>query len=101
MLRFILLSIYKSNVVAMNRKKEERITAYLAKIPPAISGQNGHTQTFHVARILVHGFGLSDLDAMAFLERYSARCVPPWSRRELKHKLASARKSGPGKMQRL
>src|SRR5213593_387696 len=36
----------------------ERAHRYLAKCPPAITGNGGHNATFHVAAALVHGFGL-------------------------------------------
>jgi hypothetical protein len=68
----------------------ERIERYIAACPPAITGQNGHDQTFRVACILVQGFDLSPDDAFTFLARYSERCEPPWSERELRHKLADA-----------
>ena len=35
----------------------ERARRYIAKCLPAISGQGGHDATFHVACVLVHGFG--------------------------------------------
>jgi hypothetical protein len=69
---------------------EDRIRRYLAKIPAAVSGQNGHTQTFWVARALVHGFALSEEQALPFLREYNRRCEPPWNQEELKHKLKSA-----------
>jgi hypothetical protein len=67
-----------------------RARAYIDKMPPAVSGQHGHDATFRVAISLVHGFGLSESDAMTIMEEYSARCSPPWSRKELEHKLSSA-----------
>jgi hypothetical protein len=85
----------------MTSKLERRISSYLAKIPPAVSGHGGHIQTYYVARILVHGFGLSDTDAMTFMYEYNARCAPPWREKELRHKLQSARKFGAGDMKRL
>src|SRR5437870_1808878 len=33
----------------------KRIRAYLAKVPGAVAGQDGHDSTFHVACILTHG----------------------------------------------
>ena len=70
----------------------ERAKAYVAKIPGAISGQGGHDDTFVVAIKLIHGFQLSDKQAMTIFKEYGARCKPPWSLKELEHKLASARK---------
>jgi hypothetical protein len=68
----------------------ERIERYIDACPPAISGQTGHNQTFRVACILVQGFDLSPEDAFTFLSRYNQRCEPPWTERELVHKLADA-----------
>ncbi len=68
----------------------DRARQYLAKIPGAVSGQGGHNQTFSVACALVNGFALSEYDAYALLSEYNQRCAPPWSERELKHKIASA-----------
>jgi len=70
-----------------------RARAYLRQIPSAVSGQNGHNQTFHVAMILVEGFGLSISDARILMTEYSSRCEPPWSDREIDHKLADAAKA--------
>ena len=85
----------------MNFHLAKRIRAYLDKIPEAVSGSNGHTQTFHVAKILIHGFGLSESEALPFMQEYSQRCSPPWTTRDLKHKLADARKAGAGTIKRL
>jgi len=71
----------------------ERARRYLAKYPPAISGQSGHDRTFHVAALLVNGFGLCDGDALALLQNWNLGCQPPWSERELRHKLDSALKA--------
>jgi hypothetical protein len=67
-----------------------RARAYVDKMPPAVAGQHGHTATFKVAVALVHGFGLSESDAMPIMEEYSSRCSPPWKREELEHKVRSA-----------
>jgi hypothetical protein len=70
--------------------------AYVAKRPPAISGAGGHDQTYAVACALVK-FGLSVADAWNLLLEYNARCVPPWTERELQHKLQdSFRHARPG-----
>jgi hypothetical protein len=85
----------------MTNKLAKRITAYLATIDPAVSGNGGHIQTFHVAKVLIHGFGLSESAAWPFMKNYSERCSPPWTDKELRHKLASAKKSPPGNIKRL
>lgn len=68
----------------------ERSRKYVATMPPAISEQGGHNQTFHVACVLVLGFGLPREAALQVLREYNERCVPPWSERELAHKVDSA-----------
>ena len=72
----------------------ERAIAYLAACPPALSGQGGHNQTFAVTQALVHGFCLEPEAAMRLLqEHYNPRCEPPWSEKELWHKVDSAVKN--------
>ncbi len=72
-----------------------RARQYLARIPPAISGSGGHSQTLLAAEHLVRGFELSDEVALMLLtEDYNPRCEPPWSERELTHKVKEARERG-------
>ena len=68
----------------------ERAAAYVATMPPAISGQGGHQATFAVASALIHGFALYEEQAWPILCGYNAKCSPPWSEAELRHKLADA-----------
>jgi hypothetical protein len=67
-----------------------RAEAYVAKMPPAVSGQGGHNQTFAVACCLVRDFGLSVTEARPVLQVYNQRCEPPWEPWELDHKLDDA-----------
>jgi hypothetical protein len=67
-----------------------RARRYIAKSPPAISGQGGHNATFHIAALLVHGFGLGDDAALPLLREFNQRCLPPWSEPDLVHKIKSA-----------
>jgi hypothetical protein len=69
---------------------DTRICAYVGAMPAAISGSGGHVATLKVANALVLGFGLSIDDAWPYLSQYNERCEPPWSPRELAHKLAEA-----------
>jgi hypothetical protein len=64
--------------------------AYLDRLPPAISGAGGHGATFYAACCLVR-LGMSDADSMACLGHYNLRCQPPWTEKELAHKLKDAR----------
>jgi len=70
---------------------ERRAAAYLDAMPPAISGQGGHGRTYAAATAMVHGFGLSPEAALDLLRgRYNPRCQPPWSEKELQHKVDDA-----------
>jgi hypothetical protein len=66
---------------------------WTAKQPAAVQGENGSGQTFAVACGLVRDWGLSVEEARPILEEYSERCDPPWSAKELDHKLADAEKA--------
>lgn len=70
----------------------KRATKYLEKIPPAIAGQRGHDRTFQAACVLVLGFGLPNSDALALLSQWNQSCDPPWTQKELEHKVADAAK---------
>jgi hypothetical protein len=67
-----------------------RARRYIAKCELAVSGQRGHDATFYVACLLVHGFALSEADALMLLREWNRSCVPPWSEAELIHKIRSA-----------
>lgn len=69
-------------------------SSYVSKIPPAVSGQHGHDQTFKVASILVDGFALSVSDALPIFQSWNATCQPPWSDADLERKLIEAEKRG-------
>ena len=68
----------------------QRAALWLSKVPPAVSGQSGHSTTSTAAVGLVHGFQLSEGDALALLSAWNQSCQPPWSDRELIHKLREA-----------
>ena len=75
-----------------NRLK--RASAYLARISGGASGEGGHQQTWNAALAVVRGFDLSEPEAFDLLWReYNPRCDPPWSERELKHKVTDAARS--------
>jgi hypothetical protein len=67
-----------------------RIAAYLSRIPCAVSGNGGHSQTLWAATSLVNGWGLSIEEAKPYLQSYNQRCEPPWTDKELNHKLSEA-----------
>ena len=70
----------------------ERAKKYLAKMPPAVSGQDGHGRTFRAACVLILGFDLSEADAMTLMQQFNATCQPPWTEKELAHKVRCAAK---------
>jgi hypothetical protein len=72
----------------------DRARRYIAAIPPAMSGQHGDLATFQVCCRLVRGFALTDGEALTAIQEWNASCRPPWTERELRSKLASARRSG-------
>lgn len=71
---------------------DERITRYIAKCPPAVSGSDGSGATFKVACALVNGFALDADAAFRWMVVYNATCMPPWKPRELRHKVEDAEK---------
>jgi len=73
----------------------DRARAYIERIPGAISGADGHNQTFFVSCKLVE-FGLPPNEVWTLLLEYNRRCVPVWSESDLKHKMNDAfRNSAP------
>jgi hypothetical protein len=72
---------------------ERRVIAYLATIEPSVSGQKGSDKTFGAACRVGPGFDLTEDEAYRLIDaHYNPRCVPPWSEKELRHKLADAYK---------
>jgi hypothetical protein len=67
-----------------------RARKYVECMDPAISGSNGHQALWRVALACVRGFNLPLDQARVLLREYSSRCSPPWSEKELDHKLKSA-----------
>lgn len=73
-----------------------RCMSYLSRCPDAVSGQGGHDATLHAA-CEAFRFGLLDPEVWHVLEWWnSSKCRPPWSERELAHKLDDARKKVEG-----
>ena len=60
-----------------------------------MAGQGGSLATFKLAVALVRGFALPEEQALAVLQQeYNARCEPPWSEPELRHKVRCAAEAG-------
>ncbi|MGC8643090.1 MAG: DNA primase family protein, partial [Isosphaeraceae bacterium] len=78
-------------------RRLERAARYLERVPPGVSGERGHDRTFEAACILVKGFAFSIDEARPLLRAWNQRCVPPWSERDLEHKLKDADTKPDGK----
>jgi hypothetical protein len=70
---------------------EKRIKPYLDRSEPSITGEGGcHNKTFSVACEVINGFGLSFEEGLQAMRYYNLKCVPPWSEKELEHKVDDA-----------
>jgi hypothetical protein len=84
------VSLCPSNLPPLDRRIS-RARKHLAKVPGAIQGQNGSKPTLYAARVLVRGYLLDSGTALGLLlSDYNPRCDPPWSVRELEHKIHDA-----------
>jgi len=79
-------------VVQAGSDLASRVRAYLAKTPPAVSGQEGHNQTYKTACALVLGFNLTPAAAYPYFAEWNTGCQPPWIERDLRRKLREADK---------
>jgi hypothetical protein len=70
--------------------RKESASRYVAKMEPSISGCDGHGKAFTVACVLVGKFGLPFDESLEIFHEYNKRCAPPWSEKEILHKLESA-----------
>lgn len=71
----------------------KRAEAYIRKVPPSVSGSGGHNQAFKAACALLKGFALNIDDARPLFYLWNQGCQPPWSEKELEHKLNDAAKA--------
>lgn len=70
---------------------EKRALRYLEKLPASISGSGGHGALWTAALALVRGFRITPARALQMLKtEFNPRCQPPWSERELRHKVEGA-----------
>ena len=73
----------------------DRASRYLSKMDPSIAGMKGHNKLLVATSAMVRGFNLNDDDAFHLLaSEFNQRCVPPWSEREIRHKISEARSKG-------
>jgi hypothetical protein len=59
-----------------------------------VAGHHGDLHTFQTCCRVVRGFALGDDEAFVALAEWNARCQPPWTERELREKIRSARRNG-------
>lgn len=72
-------------------RRIERARRWLACVDGAVSGAGGHAVTFRAAVGLTRGFNIPPETALELLiAEYNPRCAPPWSVRELQHKVRQA-----------
>jgi len=69
--------------------------SYVESLPSAVSGQNGHHQTQHVAEVIFHDFALDTFDGWTLLLEYNCRCEPCWSVTALRRFMEQAMKHPP------
>lgn len=70
---------------------EDRAVALCQKAAPAVARSGGHNQLFSVTLALTRGLQLSAEVAFSILrDHYSPRCAPPWSDKELQHKVRTS-----------
>lgn len=69
----------------------QRAARYLDNCPAAVSGSGGHQTTFTTALKLTTAFPeLDEAELWILLTDWNNRCQPPWTKRELMHKLSDA-----------
>jgi Bifunctional DNA primase/polymerase, N-terminal len=81
--------LINNNHLALSNR-QERIRKYLDACEPAISGKGGHKTTYRIVCHIVQGFGLNREAALAAMRYYNQKCDPPWSEKELQHKVDNA-----------
>lgn len=70
----------------------KRARAYLETLPPSIQGQKGSTTLYNAVAAMMFGFALDESTTrMLIADQYNPRAQPPWSEREIEHKITSVR----------
>ena len=81
-------------VTPSDREVTDKARHYLTTAGPAVSGEGGHRKTFRLACKLVHphpdGFGLTYEEAFALMLWWNPMNRPPWSEKEITHKILDA-----------
>lgn len=63
-------------------ERMRRVRAYLAKVPPAIDGDQGNVSTLKAAMV-AYDFDLEPEEALEAMRPWNERCVPPWTEGDL------------------
>lgn len=74
--------------------RARRARSYVETCAPAVAGDGGHATAMRVATAIVRGFALDRSSAIEVLASWNSRCAPPWSARELTHKIEEAERVG-------
>lgn len=75
----------------MRTELTERAWRYISKMPPSIDSHNGSAAFFNVALVLIRKFDLPRDIAHSLLREWNTLYAkPPWSEREILHKLNDA-----------
>lgn len=81
----------------MSNDNLERARRYIEKAGGAVSGNSGHAHTFALACNLLNKISLSESELYEALETWhNPQCDPPWSEKELRHKVSEAVKKSSG-----
>lgn len=76
-------------------RTDARVLNWVRHFEPSISGSGGHAVAFKLACSLIHGFGLSDTDAVSLMtHEWNGRCQPPWTFPDIVRKVREAREKG-------
>jgi hypothetical protein len=80
-------------VAVEDSERIRRAEKYLETMGPSVSGSGGHNACYRAACKMVIGFDLDTESAFNLLATvYNPRCQPPWSEKELRHKVDQANK---------
>jgi len=67
-----------------------RAEKYGDRIEPAIEGQGGSNKMMWFVGSMIQKFGLRYEEALPLILKYNERCIPPFSEKEIEHKIHSA-----------
>lgn len=90
--------VRKANIAKSNTAKpfnaKTRAAAYAKTMAPSIAGERGHDKLFSFVCKMINGFCLTREELDPLLDEFNSRCDPPWSDKDLEHKISEAIKVG-------